>query len=111
MWNILVYIQMQGFIGKPGWAGLLPTSIAAVETLSFSYEVIIPMFPNAMLMNPLTDCENYYHKVTCAEDLRETMEKIADGHSLCNIDEYRQFVKRYWNIDSTLPRWTKLLNL
>ena len=98
------------YLGQ-AWAILVSTSSVSIEALAFGCEVIIPVFPDTMLINPLDDCKKYYHKVTCALDLRETMEKIADGHSLGNIDEYRQFVKRYWNIDSTLPMWTKLLNL
>jgi surface carbohydrate biosynthesis protein (TIGR04326 family) len=93
------------------WAMLVSTSTVSIEALAFGCEVIVPIFSDTMLINSLADCENYYHKVTCAEDLKETMGKIVDGHSLGGIDEYRQFVKSYWNIDSTLPRWTKLLNL
>lgn len=93
------------------WAMLVSTSTVSIEALAFGCEVILPVFPDTMLINALDDCEKYYHKVTCAEDLKETMGKIADGYSLCGIDEYRQFVREYWNIDPALPRWTKLLNL
>ncbi|MCG2831356.1 MAG: hypothetical protein L6302_09920, partial [Desulfobacteraceae bacterium] len=91
------------------WAMLVSTSTVSIEALAFGCEVIIPVFPDTMLINALADCEKYYHKVTCAEDLRETMRKIMEGHSLCGIDEYRQFVKSYWNINPSLPLWSKLL--
>ncbi len=98
------------YLGQ-AWAMLVSTSTVSIEALAFGCEVIIPFFPDTMLINPLADCEKYYHKVTCAEDLRETMGKIMEGHSLGGIDEYRQFIDSYWNIDSKLPRWTNLLNL
>ncbi len=93
------------------WAMLVSTSTVSIEALAFGCEVIIPVFADTMLINPLADCEKYYHQVTCAEDLRKTMEEIAGGYSLCGIDEYRQFIREYWNIDAALPRWTKLLGL
>lgn len=91
-------------------AVLVPTSAVAIEALAFGCEVIIPVFPDIMLMNPLAEFEAYYHKVTSMDDLRNTMKKIIDGYSRRSIAEYRHFIRKYWDIDPELPEWMKLLS-
>ena len=91
------------------WAVLVPSSTVSIEALAFGCEVIVPVFSNSMLMNPLADFKEFYHKVTSPEELKDTMCKIANGFTLHSIDEYREFVKKCWCIDRTLPRWTNLL--
>lgn len=91
------------------WAVLVPSSTVAIEALAYGCEVIVPVFPNSMLMNPLADFEGYYHKAGCPEELRETMRKIVNGHTLHDTNEYKEFVRKYWCIDRTLPRWVNLL--
>jgi len=60
-------------------------------------------------MNPLSDFENYYHKVTTSKELLETMEKIISGHRRRPVSEYRRLVQRYWHLDPELTRWKLLL--
>lgn len=93
------------------WAVLVSTSTVSMEALAFGCEVIIPVLADVMLINPLTDFEKYYHKVTCSEELRKAMENIAAGNTLYDINEYRQFVRKYWNLDATLSKWSALLKL
>jgi surface carbohydrate biosynthesis protein (TIGR04326 family) len=90
-------------------AVLVPTSAVAIEALAFGCEVIIPVFPDIMLMNPLAEFEAYYHKVTSIEDLRNTMKKVIDGHYRDRIADYRNFVRRYWDINPELSKWMDLL--
>jgi surface carbohydrate biosynthesis protein (TIGR04326 family) len=94
---------------ESAWAVLVPTSTVSIEALLYGCEVIIPALPNSMLMSPLADFKGYYHKVTYPEELKETMCKIVNGYTLHSISEYKEFVRNYWCIDRTLPRWTKLL--
>jgi surface carbohydrate biosynthesis protein (TIGR04326 family) len=95
---------------EKAWAMLVSTSTVSIEALTFGCEVILPVFADTMLINSLADCDKYYHSVSSAIDLREIMEKIANGYTRCRIDDYRHFVKGYWHIDSALPRWAELLN-
>lgn len=88
---------------------LVPSSSVAIEALAFGCEVIVPSFPNTMQMNPLADFEGYYHKVTTPEELREVMVRIAGGEKLRSVEEYRDFVRKYWYLDPGLPRWEELL--
>ena len=91
------------------WAVIVSTSTVAMEALGAGCEVIIPVFPEAMLMNPLADFDNYYHNVMTPQELRVVMEKIIGGRYLYDTEEYKYFIKRYWNIDPSLPLWSKLL--
>ena len=92
------------------WALLVPTSTVSLEALVFGCEVIIPVFPDAILMNPLSDFDGYYHKITDSADLRRTMNSIISGQRLRGLNDYRQFVMKYWDLNPSLPGWTNLLS-
>lgn len=94
---------------KKAWALLVPTSTVAIEALAFGCEVIVPVFPDSMLMNPLADFEGYHHKVRSAEELASAMGHIIDGYRLHSPDEYRRFLKRYWSLNKDLNGWESLL--
>lgn len=93
---------------KDAIAVLVGTSGVGIEALAYGREIIIPVFPNAMLMNPMADFKDYYHKVTSADELAATMQRIIDGHRLHSLEEYRAFFRKYWDTDSALPKWTEL---
>jgi surface carbohydrate biosynthesis protein (TIGR04326 family) len=88
---------------------IVPSSTVAIEAIAFGCEVIIPVFPDMMTMNPLSDFEGYCHKVASPEEMSNTVRKILSGYAMKHIDEYREFVKSYWDLDPSLKRWTKLL--
>jgi surface carbohydrate biosynthesis protein (TIGR04326 family) len=91
------------------WAVLVPSSTVSIEALAFGCEVIVPVFPDSMHMNPLADFKGFYHEVTFPEELKETMCKIANGYTLHSINEYKEFVRKYWYIDMSLSKWLELL--
>ncbi|MBF0557333.1 MAG: hypothetical protein HQL08_00980 [Nitrospirae bacterium] len=93
---------------KDAMAVLVGTSGVGIEALAYGREVIIPVFPNAMFMNPMADFKDYYHKVTSADDLAATIQRILDGHRLRSLEEYRAFFRKYWDTDSAIPKWTEL---
>lgn len=106
---IIQHDNISEYLSK-AWAVIVPTSTVAMEALGAGCEVIIPVFPDAMLMNPLADFEDYHHHVTTPQELKLAMEKIAGGYSLCGPEEYQRIIRRYWNINPSLPLWTKLLD-
>lgn len=105
---IIQHDNISEYLSK-AWAVIVPTSTVAMEALGAGCEVIIPVFPDAMLMNPLADFEDYHHHVTTPQELKLVMEKIVGGYSLCGTEEYQHFIRRYWNINPSLPLWSKLL--
>lgn len=92
------------------WGVIVSTSTVAMEALGAGCEVIIPIFQDVMLINPLADFEGYYHHVTTPQELRLVMEKVVGGYSLCKPEEYKHLLRKYWNIDPSLPLWSKLLD-
>ena len=67
---------------------LVPTSTVAIEALGAGCDVIIPVFPDAMLMNPLADFDSYHHTVA------NPRIEVGDGEDrwrliLCGIEEGR----------------------
>lgn len=89
---------------------LVPSSTVVVEAMAYGCEVIIPVFPDSFLINPLVGFEEFYHRITCPEDLAEVIKKIRAGHKLHSLTEYRKFVRQYWDVDPSLPKWLELLS-
>ncbi len=89
---------------------IVSSSTVALEALACGCEVIIPFFPDAIQMNPLADFERFYHRVTSAVELKETVISIQNGNRRNNIQESRSLLNRYWNLDPELPRWSELLS-
>ena len=94
---------------KQSTAVIVPSSTVAIEALAFGCEVIVPVFSNSMVMNPLADFDGYYHMVSSTDELEETVNRILSGYRLQTIDVYRSFVNKYWLLDPELGRWTNLL--
>lgn len=92
------------------WAALVPSSTVAFEALAFGCEVIAPVFPDAIQMNPVLDFPGYSWLVTCPEDLADAWKRICSGEHLRTVEEYRAFVRRYWCLDKNLSRWKALLH-
>ena len=88
---------------------IVGSSGIAMEALIFGCEVIVPVFPDSINMNPLVDFEKYYHRVTCIEDLQLVMEEISKGVRRNDIDETRGLIKHYWEMDDALHNWERLL--
>lgn len=96
---------------KEAFAVVTLSSTVTIEALAFGCEVIVPVFPDSISLHPLVGFEKYYHKVTNKEEFANVVGKILSGYSLCDIQEYRSFVRKYWDIDKDIPRWLKLLNV
>lgn len=90
-------------------AVIVTTSTVAIEALAFGCEVIIPDFPDLMLMSPLADFRGYYHRVISPQELATKTDSIFNGECLHDIEEYHRFVRRYWFLDSALPKWREFL--
>ncbi len=91
-------------------AVFVPTSTVSIEALAFECEVIIPVLPDSMLMNPLSDYEDFYHKITKPCDLKKTVEAILFESNTKNVSSYKSFVEEFWFTDPNLPKWGALLS-
>ena len=94
---------------KKAWAVLVPTSTVAIEALAFGCEVIVPVFPNSILMNPLADYELFYQRVTTPEELKDVLDKIAERGFPADMEARRAFIEDYFFLNPSLSRWENLL--
>lgn len=92
-------------------AVLVSSSSLTIAALAFGCEIIVPVFPNVISVNPLIGLEKFYRKAACASDLSAIVDRILSGELLASRDEYRVLVRKYWDIAKELPGWSKLLNL
>jgi surface carbohydrate biosynthesis protein (TIGR04326 family) len=95
-------------LGK-AFAVITLSSTVAIEALAYGAEVIVPLFPDLISLNPLAGFEGYYHRVTGKDELPDIVENILRGRRLHDVEEYRRFVRRYWDIDKDIPGWMELL--
>jgi hypothetical protein len=94
----------------PAWAVLVPASTVAVEALAYGCEVISPVFPDVLGMNPLADYEGYCHRVYGGRDLVNILNRIREvGPSEERRAKGRELICRYWNLDQAMPLWSRLL--
>ncbi len=90
---------------------LVPTSAVSVDALAFGCEVFTLVFSSGFTMNVLSGFEDYYHSVSTPDELREKLENYLKNGSRKGLDEKRDFVRSYWNLDAQLPGWRRLLNV
>lgn len=91
-------------------AVFVPTSTVSIESLAFGCEVLIPILADSMLMNPLSDYEEFYHPIGTPSELKSSVEAILFRGKTKNVSDYCNFVKNYWLTDPELARWQALLN-
>jgi surface carbohydrate biosynthesis protein (TIGR04326 family) len=88
---------------------LIGSSAAAIEALASDTRVILPVFADTMLINPLNGFERYYIKVSSPEELKGALYKSLENGNEINHETAKDFVLRYWNLDETLKRWEEVL--
>lgn len=90
-------------------AVLISASTVGMEALALGCEVIVPVFPDSIQMNPVADFPDRCRIISTPEDLRIIMDEL--GEKVCSHDteESRHFVRSYWNLDPALPKWSFLL--
>ena len=68
--------------------------VLAPTSLVYGCEVIVPVFPNSVLMSPITNFEGFYHPVTNSEELTDIDCRINAGLNLNTSESYKQFGKK-----------------
>ncbi|UZP66743.1 hypothetical protein N1030_14155 [Desulfovibrio mangrovi] len=90
----------------------VPTSTASIEALAFGCKVVLPLVPDGILMNPVIDFPEKYTTASSGQELlagmqtRMTPEQRQDAARASEA-----FIRAYWNLESTLPKWGALLNV
>ncbi len=89
---------------------LVSTSAVAIDALAYGCQVIVPIFSDVLNMSPILGNEEFYHLVSNANDLKNVVEMVQQGKSRGEVQKARDFLSRYWCLDTDLPRWERLLS-
>lgn len=88
---------------------VVPSSTVAIEAILFECQVIIPLFADTMLLNPLIDVSLDYSLISTAAELKNAIENALLVKPVEDISSAtRSFMKNYWNLDQTLSLWEKI---
>lgn len=82
----------------------------ALEALAFGCQVILPVFANALFMDPLANRQELFQKVYNPQQLIRAIDytlqrEVTDDE----LQQARNLVQSYWNIDESLPGWSRIL--
>jgi surface carbohydrate biosynthesis protein (TIGR04326 family) len=88
---------------------LVANTTVAIEAIAFGKPLIIPLFADTMLMNPVIDTSAAYHQVTTPAQLSTQVQTLLARPPSLSIPN-AEFINSYWHLDTQLPRWTHLLN-
>lgn len=92
------------------WVVVVPASTVAVEAVGWGCEVICPIFPDVLGMNPLAGHDEYYHPAHSGQELSQVLTRmLQDGPSEDKRAKGRSFIRSYWNLDHNMPLWSALL--
>lgn len=90
---------------------LVGTSTVAIEALAFGCEVLVPAVAAFFSMSPLDGFEGYYRKLYCPSGLSDAVGDYCRNGPSLDVAAKRAFVRRYWNLDESIPQWRNLLGL
>jgi surface carbohydrate biosynthesis protein (TIGR04326 family) len=86
---------------------LVANTTVSIEAVAFGCELIIPLFADTMMMNPVVDTDAKYYLVSNPAQLSAQVHRLlAAEPAAANND----FIDSYWNLNTALPRWTQLLS-
>lgn len=85
---------------------LIANTTVAIEAAAMGCPVIVPVFADTLLMNPIVGTQATYFEVSNVNQLKATIEKLLQEPR----KKYSEnFIDHYWNINPALPLWTNLL--
>lgn len=86
-------------------------STVSLEAIGFGCKVILPVFCDNVMMNPLFDFDKYFIKVFNPDELRNAIDVILTKNA-DNVQsgDAMEFIHKYWDLDKSLNKWETLLN-
>lgn len=86
---------------------LVANTTVAIEAAVMGCSVIVPVFADTMLMNPIIETNATYRQVSTAKELKSIVEQ--EMQETQQSTQAAHFIGSYWNIDKNLPLWTNIL--
>jgi len=88
---------------------LVANTTVAIEAVAFACPLIIPVFADTMLMNPIVDTQAEYFQVGRIEELQQFVARLIQQEKTTNVNDTQYTIQHYWNINPHIPLWTKIL--
>lgn len=88
---------------------LVANTTVAIEAAACGCTVIVPVFADTMLMNPIVDTQADYFLASTAEAFKAIVDKALQQSPVVAAEKTKHFIHHYWNIDAQLPLWTDIL--
>ncbi len=110
--HVAGYQVCQGDIShqlREAWAVLVATSTVGIEAQAYGSEVLLPLSGGTLCLAPISGFPDFYHPVTRPEDLRAYVQKLISCPETDNLERKRAFVREYWDLDPSIPKWTELI--
>lgn len=84
---------------------LIANTTVALEALAFDCPLIIPIFSDTMLMNPVIDTAAQFTMVSTPDEL---LNALIERTPMTGNSE---IITHYWNLDNAIPQWSELLSM
>lgn len=88
---------------------IVPSSAVAIEAFALQCKVIVPIFSDTMLMNPLIDFDTEYYLAGSVQELKIIVKNCFKTVVGADIAKIQHFINEYWNLNPELPNWTTIL--
>lgn len=86
---------------------LIANTTVAIEAFAFGCEVVIPLFADTMLMNPIVETNAFYHLISSPLELKRIVDEKMFAKEQKSMN--KEFITECWNIDPALHLWKELL--
>ena len=89
---------------------IVGTSTAAIDATRHLCKVIVPLFPDHMILSPLLGFEDFIEYATNPEDLLKKSNLLSEQkYTEEDIQEINQFIESLWLLDPNLTRWKEII--
>lgn len=90
---------------------IVGSSTAAIDAIRYRCRVFVPIFPDHIILSPLSGYENLFTYCSKPQDLYQSVIH-SDNLDLDDpiIDEMKGFIEKFWLLDPNIPNWKMLLD-
>lgn len=85
---------------------LIANTTVAIEAAAIGCPVLVPVFADTLLMNPIIGTQAHYIEVGSVEELKTAIKKLLRAPK---NKVFSQFIDDYWNVNPDLPLWTNII--
>lgn len=90
---------------------IVGSSTAAVEAVRHFCKVIVPLFPDHIVLSPLSGFDGFFQYVTSSNDLVTQVKELMEyRYKQKDLEEIHEFIDKFWLLDSNLTQWRRIID-